>query len=57
MIETTVFEGITQIRMSREIGGNPVYWVAAYLVDGLLVDTGCSYTAENLVRSVLKMGT
>jgi glyoxylase-like metal-dependent hydrolase (beta-lactamase superfamily II) len=50
MIETTVFEGITQIRMSREIGGNPVYWVAAYLVDGLLVDTGCSYTAEELLN-------
>ena len=49
MIETAAFEEVTQIRMSREIGGNPVYWVAAYLVDGLLIDTGCSYTAEELV--------
>jgi len=49
MIETETFEGITQIRMSREIDGNPVYWVAAYLVDGLLIDTGCSYTAEELL--------
>ncbi len=48
MIETAAFEGVTQIRMSREIGGRPVYWVAAYLVDGLLIDTGCSYTAEEL---------
>ena len=48
MLETTTFEGITQIRMSREIGGKPVYWVAAYLVDGLLIDTGCSYTAGEL---------
>lgn len=49
MIEIGAFEEITQIRMSREIGGKPVYWVAAYLVDGLLIDTGCSYTARELV--------
>jgi glyoxylase-like metal-dependent hydrolase (beta-lactamase superfamily II) len=48
MLDTTSFEEITQIRMSREIGSKPVYWVAAYLVDGLLVDAGCSYTAEEL---------
>jgi glyoxylase-like metal-dependent hydrolase (beta-lactamase superfamily II) len=48
MLEKTFFEEITQIRMSREIDGKPVYWVAAYLVDGLLIDTGCSYTADEL---------
>jgi glyoxylase-like metal-dependent hydrolase (beta-lactamase superfamily II) len=48
MIETTDFEGVTQIRMSREIDGKPVYWVAAYLLDGLLIDTGCHYTAGEL---------
>jgi hypothetical protein len=46
MLETTSFEMITQIRMGREIGGKPVYWVAAYPVDGPLIDTGCSYTAD-----------
>ena len=45
MIETTQFEQVTQIRMSRELDGRPVYWVAAYLVDGLLIDTGCSHTS------------
>jgi endoribonuclease LACTB2 len=48
MLEIDNFEGITQIRMSREIDGKPVYWVSAYLVDGLLIDTGCFYTAEEL---------
>jgi len=48
MIEVGQFEDVTQIRMSREIDGTPLYWVAAYLVDGLLVDTGCSYTAGEL---------
>ena len=48
MIETSQFEDVVQIRMSRVIDGVPVYWVSAYLVDGLLIDTGCSYTAEEL---------
>lgn len=48
MIETIQYEEVTQIRMSREFDGRPVYWVAAYLVDGLLIDTGCSHTAGEL---------
>ena len=48
MLETAEFEDITQIRMSRVLDGVPIYWVSAYLVDGLLIDTGCSYTAEEL---------
>lgn len=50
MIETDNFEGITQIRMSREIDGKPVYWVSAYLIDGLLIDTGCFYTSDELMQ-------
>ncbi|MBP7736390.1 MAG: MBL fold metallo-hydrolase [Spirochaetes bacterium] len=49
MIESSVFEEVIQIRMSREIGGRALYWVAAYLVDGLLIDTGCSYTSKELL--------
>lgn len=30
------------------MGGRPLYWVAAYLVDGLLIDTGCRHTAGEL---------
>ena len=48
MIETTHYEEVTQIRMSAELDGRPVYWVAAHLVDGLLIDTGCSHTAGEL---------
>jgi glyoxylase-like metal-dependent hydrolase (beta-lactamase superfamily II) len=48
MIETTQYEEVTQIRMSRELDGKPVYWVAAYLTDGLLIDTGCSHTSKGL---------
>jgi glyoxylase-like metal-dependent hydrolase (beta-lactamase superfamily II) len=49
MIETGVFEQVTQIRMGREINGSVLYRVSAYLVDGLLIDTGCSYTSAELV--------
>ncbi|MDQ7784064.1 MAG: MBL fold metallo-hydrolase [Desulfomonilaceae bacterium] len=50
MIEINHFEEITQIRMSRASHGNPPYWVSAYYVDGLLIDTGCSDTAEELAE-------
>ncbi len=49
MLETITFEHVTQIKMSREVDGKPIYWVAAYLVDGLLIDTGCSYTSRELL--------
>jgi glyoxylase-like metal-dependent hydrolase (beta-lactamase superfamily II) len=42
------FEEVTQINMSRTLEGKPLYWVSSYLVDGLLIDTGCSYTANEL---------
>jgi len=52
MIHTTSFcerSEVTQIRLSRELNGEPLYWTAAYLVGGLLVDTGCPYTAGELM--------
>jgi len=49
MIVTEKFGDITQIKMGRDYDGQVLYWVAAYLVDGLLIDTGCSYTAEELL--------
>jgi glyoxylase-like metal-dependent hydrolase (beta-lactamase superfamily II) len=49
MMEIVEYEGVTQIRMSREMGGKALYWTAAYLIDGLLIDTGCSHTTEELL--------
>lgn len=48
MIELTEYGPVTQIRMSSVLDGVPVYWVSAYLVDGLLVDTGCAHTSLEL---------
>jgi len=49
MIEIQKYEEVLQIRMSRVFNGQPLYWVAAYLVDGLLIDSGCQHTAQELV--------
>jgi glyoxylase-like metal-dependent hydrolase (beta-lactamase superfamily II) len=43
------FEEVTMIKMAREVESGPPYWCAAFLVDGLLVDTGCAHTAPELV--------
>lgn len=50
MLEFDHFEDVVQIKMSTEMDGKPLYWVAAYLVDGLLIDTGCAHTCDEFVN-------
>jgi hydroxyacylglutathione hydrolase len=59
MIRISQFGEITQFRMGRESQGEAwqppgqvFYWTSAYLVDGLLIDTGCPHTAEEFVHSL-----
>lgn len=60
MIQISQFGEITQFKMGRESQGQApwgppgqvLYWTAAYLIDGLLIDTGCPHTAEEFVRSL-----
>ena len=49
MLVASEFEEVTMIKMAREVESGPPYWCAAFLVDGLLVDTGCAHTAPELV--------
>lgn len=49
MIEISEHGAITQIKLSREINGEPLFWVSAYLVDDVLIDTGCIYTSQALL--------
>lgn len=49
MIQIEEFEDVIHLRMSRELDGRPLYWTSAFYVDGLLIDTGPSYTASELV--------
>jgi glyoxylase-like metal-dependent hydrolase (beta-lactamase superfamily II) len=49
MIEVSSFEEVACIKMSQTMGGKPLYWVACYLVDGLLVDTGTIHVSGELM--------
>jgi glyoxylase-like metal-dependent hydrolase (beta-lactamase superfamily II) len=46
LLEVTQFEQVTQIKMSRYPDFSPV--TSAYLLDGLLIDSGPAHTAEEL---------
>ena len=48
MIESKAYGEVLQIRMSRYPDFPPAMWVCAYLVDGLLVDSGPAHTAQEL---------
>ncbi len=50
MIHVEQHGPVTAIRMARTFLGRPVYWTAAYWVDGLLIDSGPPCTAGQLVR-------
>ncbi len=48
MLKVNPYGEVTQIMMGREMDGTVLYWTSAYLVDGLLIDTGCAYTVDEL---------
>jgi len=49
VLRTADFGEVARIELSREMDGQPLYWTAAYLVGGLLIDTGCPHTASELI--------
>lgn len=49
MLKAKQVGDVTEIKMGRSLDGRvPLYWVAGYLIDGILMDTGCDYTREEL---------
>lgn len=50
MIHVEQHGPVIAIRMARAFLGRPLYWTAAYWVDGLLIDSGPRCTAHQLVR-------
>jgi glyoxylase-like metal-dependent hydrolase (beta-lactamase superfamily II) len=50
MIDVEQHGSVRAFRMARSLFGRPLYWTAAYWVDGLLIDTGPACTAHQLVR-------
>ncbi len=53
MLKTTLLGPITRIDLARTIAGRGRYWTTAYLVDGLLIDSGCAHSASELTRYLL----
>jgi len=49
MLETATCGPITRIHLARTVLGRPLYTVNAFLVDGLLIDSGCPATGAELV--------
>ncbi len=41
-----------KIKLARSLLGRPFYFTTAYWVDGLLIDTGCAHTQEELLAAV-----
>lgn len=52
MLEERRWGEVVGFRMARSWWGRGLYFTAAYLVDGLLIDTGCAYTARELARAL-----
>ena len=52
MIQTEQIGAVTKFRLARGFFRRPAYWTAAYFVDGLLVDTGCHFTARELCAAL-----
>ena len=50
MISAVPYGEVLQLRLSRYEGFPPSMWVCAYLVDGLLIDTGPAHTARELAE-------
>jgi len=55
MLEIRQFEEVTQIMMCPDTEARIRYWVSAYVIDGLLIDTGPTHTAPALVHFLEKV--
>lgn len=50
MIDVEQHGSVRVFRMARSLFGRPLYWTAAYWFDGLLIDSGPTCAAAQLVR-------
>ncbi len=52
MLQENRFEAVTQFKMSRTLLGWDLFYVAAYFVDGLLIDTGFARIAQTFFNTL-----
>ncbi|GAB4503704.1 MAG: MBL fold metallo-hydrolase [Anaerolineales bacterium] len=43
------FDAVIRLDLARSLAGHGRYWTTAYLVDDLLIDSGCAYSAPELL--------
>ena len=53
MIKIRQYDEVVRFDLARTLPGGWQYWTAAYLVDGMLVDTGCAYSAPELAQMLV----
>jgi glyoxylase-like metal-dependent hydrolase (beta-lactamase superfamily II) len=52
MIRISHFNPVTRFDLAHTLLGRGRYWTTAYLVDGLLVDSGCAHSAAELRQAL-----
>jgi glyoxylase-like metal-dependent hydrolase (beta-lactamase superfamily II) len=52
MLKITPYGDVTRFDLARTIAGRGRYWTTAYLVDGMLIDTGCAHSAPELLAAL-----
>ena len=54
MLRTTSYGEVTRFDLARTLAGRGRYWTTAYLVNGLLIDSGCAHSAPELVEALVE---
>ena len=54
MLQVKEYGPVVAFRAARSFFGYGYYFTAAYWVEGLLIDTTCSFTAQELLRALLQ---
>jgi glyoxylase-like metal-dependent hydrolase (beta-lactamase superfamily II) len=52
MLRITPFGDVTRLDLARTLAGRGRYWTTAYLIDDMLVDSGCARSAAELVAAL-----
>ncbi|PWH17924.1 MAG: hypothetical protein DDG59_07155 [Anaerolineae bacterium] len=52
MIRIQKYGEVVRFDLARSIFGRGRYWTTAYWVDGLLIDSGCAYTASEFLQAL-----
>jgi len=53
LLRTSTDGPVTRLDLAHTIAKRGLYWTTAYLVDGLLIDTGCAHTADELLAALV----